>query len=378
MLQNTLLIQQILTGDAKALEQLIQKSYAKIYAHVLFRIKNLEDAQEITQDTFIKAYQNLHTLKQPESFEPWIRQIATHQCLNWIRRKKPETINLPDEIKDTTTLTDEKMIQNEILKEIVNAIETLPNLERHLLKAHYLERTSYTDLQKIHGLSYKAITMRVLRAKRQIVRTLNETSIPFQLTPDQEALLSVAFSPSKPTLSKGAANMNRLDFRAPHPAKKEGKFGYIDKTGEITIPPQFDRAMSFTEGLGRVAIGDKQGYINEAGEFAIPLQFNEAYPFSENLAGAKVEDKFGFIDKSGDFVIAPQFDDVEHFSDGCAAVQVDNKWGYINKKGAYIAEPQFDKVWPFNDGIAPVNMGTASGYINQEGTLIYSWEINVS
>ena len=378
MSQNTLLIQQILAGDEKALEQLIQKEYAKIFAHVLFRVKNLEDAQEITQDTFIKAYQNLHTLKQAENFEPWIRQIATHQCLNWIRQKRPETTNMPPEVKDPRPPTDETLVQNETLKEIINAIENLPELERQLLTAHYLEKTSYADLQKIHGLSYKAITMRVLRAKRQIANTLNETITHFQLTPDQEALLSVAFAPSKPTLLKGASQMNRLDFRAPHPAKKDGKFGYIDKSGNMIIPPQFDRAMSFTEGLGRVAIGDKQGYINETGDVVIPLQYAEAYPFSENLAGAKIENKFGFIDKSGEFVIAPQFDDVEHFSEERAAVLLNNKWGYINKKGTYIAEPQFDKVWPFNDGIAPVNTGTTSGYINPDGKPIYAWEINTA
>ena len=66
---DALLIRQILVGDSQALEQLIRKYHRTVYSQVRYWVKNPEDAQEITQDVFLKAYQNLISLKQPEVFD---------------------------------------------------------------------------------------------------------------------------------------------------------------------------------------------------------------------------------------------------------------------------------------------------------------------
>src|SRR5215467_13059918 len=68
-----------------------------------------------------------------------------------------------------------------------------------------------------------------------------------------------------------------------------GKFGYIDKTGRVTIPPQFDSASRFSEGLAAVGVGDdtikrKWGYIDQTGRFAIKPRFSKADDFSNGLA----------------------------------------------------------------------------------------------
>lgn len=374
MHHDTLLIRQILMGDSQALEQLIRKYHRTVYTQVRYWVKNAEDAQEITQDVFLKAYQNLASLKQPEIFDVWLRQIARHECYNWLRRKQPDFQPLSPDMASDSTPPDDRMVQLETVEEIIQAIENLPKLERELLKSHYLENISYADLQETHGLSYKAITLRVLRAKRKIRNQIGDTFSNLQLTTEQKAMLSVALGIS--TLKGGQAMSHTpFDFRAPHAANKDRKFGYINKSGEMVIPPQFDRAMSFCEGLGRVGIGDKQGYIDETGKIVIPLQFAEAYPFREGLAGARIDEKFGYIDKTGAFVIQPQFDHVEPFFEGLAAVMAGEKWGYIDRTGKYVVEPQFDKVWSFNDGIAPVTKGDTHGYIDNTGELVYSWRM---
>ena len=126
----------------------------------------------------------------------------------------------------------------------------------------------------------------------------------------------------------------------------------------------FDKASSFSEGLAMVGVGDivyeewedsvssnvfygfvgKCGYIDKTGEFVIEPQFDDADDFSEGLAGVRVGDvrgevgwlkkgKYGFIDKTGKFVIEPQFDDVDQFIGGVARVEKDGEWGYVNKAG---------------------------------------------
>lgn len=371
------LIQLILTGDSRALEQLIRKHQASVYSQSLYWMRNPEDAREVVQDVFLKAYQNLASLRRPERFEAWLRQIARNECRNRLRLGQPGARPLTREEPVNEQSVESRLIRDETIGRAISAIDRLPALERDLLKSRYLDEIPYADLQKIHGLSYKALTMRILRAKRKVRTQLQKTLAEFQVTTDEEALSSAAIPPPRSNHSrKGEPVVTHtpFEFTTPYAAKRDGKFGYIDKKGEMIIPPQFERALGFVEGLGRVGIGDKQGYIDETGKFVIPLKFDEAHPFSEGLAGARIGERFGFIDKSGAFAVPPRYEQVEHFSEGIAAVMENGKWGYINRQGDTIAEPQFNTCWPFNDGVAPVMGDGNCGYIDKSGKPIYLWK----
>ena len=380
MSPDALLIQQTLTGDPQAFEQLVRKYHRSIYALSLRWVRRPEDAQEIVQDVFLKAYQNLISLRRPESFNAWLHQIARHECQNRKRRKSDTFQPLPSDVTSGAPPADEQVLKEEALENVSKAMENLPDLDRELLKARYLDDVPYGDLQAAHGLSYKAITMRILKAKRKVRKQVEKIYAETQLPPPEEAMGSLATATRQTDVperspQKGVKEMRNppFHFTAPMPAytDRKGKFGYINRSGEMIIPPQFDRAMSFSEGLGRVGIGDKQGYIDETGKFVIPLKFDDAYPFSEGLAAARIGETYGYIDRTGEFVIPPRFDDADPFHEGFATVQVDEKWGYIDKTGAYIVEPRFDRVWYFADGMAPVREGDLYGYIDQTGAFIW-------
>jgi len=93
------------------------------------------------------------------------------------------------------------------------------------------------------------------------------------------------------------------------PVKIAGKYGYIDKLGNLIIETQFDYALAFSEGLAAVRVGDEK------------------------------QAKWGYIDKSGKYVIAPQFDGAESFSGGLAMVRIGDKQGYIDKEGTWVWKP---------------------------------------
>ena len=97
------------------------------------------------------------------------------------------------------------------------------------------------------------------------------------------------------------------------PIEKNGKWGFIDRSGKIVISPQFDAANYFYEGLACVMVDKKQygnivigknGYIDRSGNWIIKPQFDFASGFSEGLASVRIGEKSGYIDKSGDIVIA--------------------------------------------------------------------------
>lgn len=101
-------------------------------------------------------------------------------------------------------------------------------------------------------------------------------------------------------------------------------WGYMDRTGQVVVPPQLDYAYSFSEGLAVVVLEGKRGYIDPSGRFVIPRQFDYAYAFCEEAARVFVgEDYYGFIDKTGRWIAEPQFSGpMEDFHEGLALVAV--------------------------------------------------------
>ena len=154
--------------------------------------------------------------------------------------------------------------------------------------------------------------------------------------------------------------------------RQAGKLGYINKAGKVVVPPQFDRAEQFSEGLAVVRVGGRRGtcgYINSDGKFAINPQFDDARSFNAGLALVRMGKQYGFIDKSGKTVIKPQFNLAEPFSEGLALVRIGKKYGYISKDGKYAINPQFFLAASFSEGLAVVRVGRSYGYVDKTGKL---------
>lgn len=113
----------------------------------------------------------------------------------------------------------------------------------------------------------------------------------------------------------------------------DGKYGYINKEGEVVIPFQYTSAGIFSEGLARVSLGGKSGYIDKSGEVVITGDYTEVYDFSDGMALVKQNDKYGYIDKTGKMVIPARYGMAGFFNDGFAWVLKDGKYGLVDKYG---------------------------------------------
>ena len=84
---DTQLIHRVLDGDETAFSELVKKYQKQVHALAWRKIGDFHIAEEITQDTFLKAYQKLRTLKKPQRFASWLYVIATNRCNTWLHKK---------------------------------------------------------------------------------------------------------------------------------------------------------------------------------------------------------------------------------------------------------------------------------------------------
>jgi hypothetical protein len=146
-----------------------------------------------------------------------------------------------------------------------------------------------------------------------------------------------------------------------------GRFGYVNKAGDIVIKPTFLHSLYFHEGLSTANTDDGWGYIDQNGKIVIPAKFCSADDFHEGLAAVTIAynpKSLGYIDRSGTVVISEDvsWEMSKDFSLGRAAVRVcdpktyDHKWGYIDRQGKFAIKPTFNKASDFREGLARVSI----------------------
>lgn len=153
---------------------------------------------------------------------------------------------------------------------------------------------------------------------------------------------------------------------------------YVDKVGKtkLILPPEIERAYSFTDGLAVAYANGLFGYVDKEGKTAIPFKFNNAFKFSEGFARVAIydstarENKWGFINKKGELSINYQFSNASDFSNGLALIYNGKQYGYIDKEGKFVVNPQFDYATPFQGDYAVIKQGELYGYIDKQGKII--------
>ncbi len=158
------------------------------------------------------------------------------------------------------------------------------------------------------------------------------------------------------------------------PVQIDGRWGYINAEGRITIEPLFREAGPFVEGRARARLNGKRGFIDASGAFIREPSFDRTYDFSNGLAAVRLEGKWGYIDRDGRFVIDPHFKKACPFSEGRAFVFVDeHDWTYINASGKMMRTentPELREIEEsaFSDGLALIkNREGSHGFIDREG-----------
>ena len=162
-------------GDESAFTELMRAHYAFVYAVVIGIVNNPHDAEEIVQDTFLNAYRSMAQYEDREKFKNWLAEIARNSARDWLRKQRVNTVSI-DEVSESTLQStdslDEQLIRDEQRELIRRAMETLSQKDRDIARSYYLDGASYDELVRTHGLSYKAISFRLSRAKQKLAKRL--------------------------------------------------------------------------------------------------------------------------------------------------------------------------------------------------------------
>ena len=142
------LVAQTLNGNIQAFGQLVRKYQGAVYGLAYLYVRNFHDAQDLAQEAFLKAYENLTQLRNYERFASWLRQITVNLCNMWLRSKK-EVLSIEEVahfIPAREMQPDEACEREELHDAVMTAIQSLPEHSRVVLTLYYMDGLSYQDI----------------------------------------------------------------------------------------------------------------------------------------------------------------------------------------------------------------------------------------
>ena len=183
------LIQRTLAGEESAFGFLVDKYKGSVHALAYLKLGDFHTAEEITQDTFLKAYQKLSTLKDPARFPGWLYVIAARCCISWLRQNRLQTESFDNVKEEINQQSWAKYADARLREEVHNALENLPESERTVLTLYYMAGMTCEEIGRFIGTSCDAIRDRLYRARihvkeelTMIEHTLGGFQLPSTLT----------------------------------------------------------------------------------------------------------------------------------------------------------------------------------------------------
>ena len=164
------LIQAVFVGEKRAYEKLYDRYAPLVRAICYDTTRNLTDAQDLAQDVFMRAYEKLGLLRDPDCFGKWIVGIARHSCQEW-RRKRLRSQNRNDGLISSLMIVPDPP-DNSRIELLRKMIPTLPEKERLALHIFYLQGKSANNAHRIMGLSRSGFYCVLKRARKRLERLM--------------------------------------------------------------------------------------------------------------------------------------------------------------------------------------------------------------
>ncbi len=177
------LITKILEGDTNAFAVLVDRYKDLVFTLALRMLKNREEAEEVSQDTFIKTYKSLNKFKGDSKFSTWIYKIAYNTSLDRIKKHKRshQTVTIDEFTEHQVKTLDnalDQMEQQERKQAIQDCLQLLPSEDSFLLTLFYFEELSLDEISKAVGLTANNVKVKLFRSRKKLTSILKERLEP--------------------------------------------------------------------------------------------------------------------------------------------------------------------------------------------------------
>lgn len=168
------IIQKARDGDMEAFAEIVKVYQNRIYNLALKMLKGSEDAQDATQDIFLKIYTNLRDYREESQFSTWVYRISLNTCLDKLRQKKRERKQFNskpmDEMKEISIGEEVRALEeiietNELKRAMIHAIEELPAKYQTVLLLYHQQECSYQEIADILDIPIQTVGTQLYRAK---------------------------------------------------------------------------------------------------------------------------------------------------------------------------------------------------------------------
>jgi RNA polymerase sigma factor (sigma-70 family) len=183
IINDQLYINKVIKGNVNAFAHLVDAYKNMVFSLAFKMTKNREEAEEISQDTFTKAYKNIHKFKGDSRFSTWLYRIAYHACLDAIKKNKSHN-NLSEinEITYNQIASVDTILQGierkERAKVINDCLLKLPEEERSLIWMFYFDELSLKEIIEVTQISEANLKVKLHRARKKLLAIVKENVAP--------------------------------------------------------------------------------------------------------------------------------------------------------------------------------------------------------
>ncbi len=177
--QDNIYINKVLEGDRNAYAYLVDKYKTMVYSLALRLVKDREEAEEISQDAFIKAYQSLASFKGKAKFSSWLYRIVYNTAISKLRQQPAGKVSLDDSrISDTLYVESKEnystLSAGERKKYLEVAMDSLDADEKMFVVLYYYEERDLDEIAEIAGLSKTNTKVKLFRARKKMLMVLQK------------------------------------------------------------------------------------------------------------------------------------------------------------------------------------------------------------
>jgi RNA polymerase sigma-70 factor (ECF subfamily) len=180
------LVRRAQRGDLSAFDELVRRYQERIYATIYHMTSNHEDANDLAQETFIKAYQALHSFKGDSSLFTWLYRIAINKTINFLKQRKNRTHMSLNEL-DFNAEHDPELVAlishktprrdvnlNELQEKLNEAMQKLSETHRLVVSLHDVQGLSHEEISKIMDCNVGTVRSRLFYARQQLQAYLSD------------------------------------------------------------------------------------------------------------------------------------------------------------------------------------------------------------